>query len=153
MPHLNYYVDFTAEVFVVHKNKVLLRLHDKYNKWLGVGGHIDPGEDPNEAAVREVKEEVGLDVTLYKGSTPSFNHKGYQELIPPAFMNKHDINATHEHVALVFFATSNTDKLHIHEGAEKAECRWFTKEELNDPNIMEHIRYYARTALEALRTD
>ena len=151
MAHINYYMDFTVDVFIVCQNKVLLRMHEKYKKWLGVGGHIDPGEDPNEAAVREVKEEVGLDVKLHKSSTPTLSHKGYRELIPPAFMNRHDINETHEHVALVFFAVSDIDKLHIHEGAEKAECRWFTKEELNDESILTHIQHYARTALEKAR--
>ncbi len=149
MPHLNYKIDFTAEVFVVHKNKVLLRLHDKYNKWLGVGGHIDLGEDPNEAAMREVKEEVGLDIRLHS-SVPLFKHEGYRELIPPAFMNRHGITQTHEHVSLVFFAVSDTDELHIHQGAEKAECRWFTKEELDDKRILQHIRDYAKAALNAV---
>ncbi len=32
-----------------NKGVVLLRLHEKYNIWTGPGGHIDPGEDSNEA--------------------------------------------------------------------------------------------------------
>ena len=59
MPHIHEKIDFTAEVFIVHHNRVLLRLHDKYNIWLSVGGHIELNEDPMEAAIREVKEEVG----------------------------------------------------------------------------------------------
>ena len=64
MPHLHEKIDFTVEVFIVHKNRVLLRLHDKYRIWLSVGGHIELDEDPNQAAIREVKEEVGLDIEL-----------------------------------------------------------------------------------------
>jgi 8-oxo-dGTP pyrophosphatase MutT (NUDIX family) len=60
MPHIHEKIDFTAETFIVYKNKVLLRLHDKYKFWASVGGHIELHEDPNEAAVREAKEEVGL---------------------------------------------------------------------------------------------
>lgn len=52
MPHIHEKIDFTAEVFVVYKNKVLLRLHDKYKIWLSVGGHIELHEEPNQAAVR-----------------------------------------------------------------------------------------------------
>ena len=62
MPHLHEKIDFTAEVFIVYQNKVLLRKHDKYKMWLSVGGHIELDEEPNQAAVREVKEEAGLDV-------------------------------------------------------------------------------------------
>jgi ADP-ribose pyrophosphatase YjhB (NUDIX family) len=64
MPHLHEKLDFVSDVFIVHENKVLLRKHDKYKIWLSVGGHIEAGEDPTEAAIREVKEEVGLDIKL-----------------------------------------------------------------------------------------
>jgi len=62
MPHIHEKIDFTAEVFIVHHNRVLLRLHDKYNIWLSVGGHIELNEDPMEAAIREVKEEVNIEI-------------------------------------------------------------------------------------------
>ena len=83
MPHIHEKVDFTVEVFIVHNGKVLLRKHDKYKIWLSVGGHIELDEDPNQAAIREVKEEVGLDVKLF-GTAPSFGAQGieYRELIP-----------------------------------------------------------------------
>jgi len=42
--------------------KVQLRKHDKYNIWLSVGGHIEPDEDPNQAAIREVKALEQLSV-------------------------------------------------------------------------------------------
>src|SRR3989344_6022541 len=124
MAHINYYMDFTVDVFIVCQNKVLLRMHEKYKQWFAVGGHIDPGEDTNQAAVREVKEEVGLNVILH-GSIPPLSNEKYKELIPPPFMNRHHISETHEHMSLVFFATSDTEELHIDEGAEKAECKWF----------------------------
>ena len=31
-------------------------------KWIGVGGHCEPNETIDECAIREVKEETGLDV-------------------------------------------------------------------------------------------
>jgi len=31
-------------------------------KIVGLGGHVEPGEDPADAAAREVKEEAGIDV-------------------------------------------------------------------------------------------
>jgi len=44
MPHIHEKIDFTADVFVVYKDKVLIRKHDKYDKWLAAGGHIELDE-------------------------------------------------------------------------------------------------------------
>ena len=107
MPHIHEKVDFCVEVFIVHNNKVLLRMHDKYHIWLSIGGHIELHEDPNQAALREVQEEVGLNVQLADDLLPKIKgDTAYKELIPPKFMNRHRINDTHEHVALVYFARS-----------------------------------------------
>ena len=153
MPHIHENIDFTVEVFVVYKNKVLLRKHDKYRIWLSVGGHIELGEDPNEAALREVKEEVGLDIQLYhEGQHLLIKQEDYRELIPPQFMNRHRIKDSHEHVTLVYFARSNTDRLVLSEKEKSDECKWFTQNELNDPmyGIRNSIKMYAYSALEKI---
>jgi 8-oxo-dGTP pyrophosphatase MutT (NUDIX family) len=150
MPHIHEKIDFCAEVFIVHNNKVLLRKHDKLGIWLGVGGHIELDEDPNQAAIREVKEEVGLDVELYN---PTNLHKreNFKELIPPKHINRHKINDTHEHIALVYFAKANTDQLVLSKIEVTEDCKWLTKEELNDLNLNKDIKKYAIHALELLQ--
>jgi 8-oxo-dGTP pyrophosphatase MutT (NUDIX family) len=153
VPHIHEHVDFTAEVFVVHDGRVLLRLHDKLGRWLSVGGHVELGEDPNEAAVREVREEVGLDVRLHDDLRP-FRVDGvdYRELIPPKFMNRHRISPTHEHVTLVYFATAENGQV-VPGGADRSdEWRWFTREELDLPeyDVPVPVRFYARRALDEL---
>ena len=130
MPHIHDKIDFTVEVFVVHKNKVLLRKHDKYKKWLSVGGHIELDEDPNQAATREVKEEVGLEVKLL-GSFPFFHERDYTELIPPVALNRHRIKENHEHLTLVYFASSKTDALNPSRKEVSKELKWFTKDSKN----------------------
>jgi 8-oxo-dGTP pyrophosphatase MutT (NUDIX family) len=40
----------------------VLHLHKRLNMWLQPGGHIDAGETPAEGALREAREETGLDV-------------------------------------------------------------------------------------------
>lgn len=152
MPHIHDKIDFTAEVFVVHNNKVLLRKHDKYGIWLSVGGHIELDEDSNEAAIREVKEEVGLDVELYHEGSHLLNVEDYKDLILPQSMNRHRINDTHEHVTLVFFAKADTDKLSLSETEKSDACKWFAKEELEDPryDIKPSILKDALAALDKL---
>lgn len=40
--------------------RVVLHRHKRLGIWLQPGGHVDPGEDPAEAARRETAEETGL---------------------------------------------------------------------------------------------
>lgn len=153
MPHIHEKIDFTVEVFVVHRNKVLLRKHDKYDLWLGVGGHVELHEDPNEAAVREVKEEVGLDVTLDDSHrAPNKDFEEYSELIPPRFLNRHHISNTHEHVALIYFARSDSDKV-IPERSTDV-WRWLARNDIekNILGLSDHIACYASTALRELES-
>ena len=36
------------------------------DKWIGIGGHFEYGESPDECLIREVREETGLTLTSYK---------------------------------------------------------------------------------------
>jgi 8-oxo-dGTP pyrophosphatase MutT (NUDIX family) len=50
----------TASAFVVSSRGVILHLHRRLEIWLQPGGHVDAGESPDEAALRETLEETGL---------------------------------------------------------------------------------------------
>ncbi len=152
MAHIHEKIDFTATVYVVHNDTVLLRLHDKYGEWFGVGGHIELDEDANAAALREVKEEVGLDVTLVspQGWTKYGGSMSGRELIPPLFLNIHPVSTTHQHHDLVFAAQSNTDAVIPEQPGEK--WLWLTEEELlAHPHIGDHVKFHARAALLTVR--
>lgn len=153
MPHIHDKIDFTVEVFIVCSGKVLLRLHDKYNIWLSVGGHVELDEEPNQAALREVKEETGLDVVLYDRNRPFVKKtEDYEELISPYFMNIHAINETHKHIGMVYFAESKSmEVVPENESDSSDNWKWLTKEELENMQDLEgHIRFYALKALEIL---
>jgi 8-oxo-dGTP pyrophosphatase MutT (NUDIX family) len=59
----NFNGHITASAFVIDpaQSAMLLIQHAFLNRWLQPGGHVDPGESPIRAALREVKEEIGID--------------------------------------------------------------------------------------------
>lgn len=150
MGHIHEKIDFTAEVFIVHEGKVLLKRHKKFGSiWLSVGGHIELDEDPTEAAVREVKEEVGLDVQLYTGHQQFKAIDGdYRDIIPPIAVGRHRVNDVHEHVVFVYFASSASDAVVTEDPTD--EWKWVSREELAQMDLRDNVRAYAVAALDAL---
>ena len=51
----------TASAFVLSSRGVILHLHRRLKIWVQPGGHVDAGEGPEQAAVRETLEETGLE--------------------------------------------------------------------------------------------
>ena len=55
------YLERDGKYLILHRTK---KEHDENgDKWIGVGGKFEPGETPDECALREVKEETGLTMT------------------------------------------------------------------------------------------
>lgn len=51
----------TASCYVIDdRGRLLLHHHRRLNRWLQMGGHVEPGEQPVDAALREAAEESGL---------------------------------------------------------------------------------------------
>ena len=103
MAHIHEKIDFTVAIVVVHEGKVLLIHHRQLDTWLPLGGHIELDEDPEQAALREAREESGLDVELL-GERPPTTEPGTRALITPRFLDIHRISDTHEHIGLIYWA-------------------------------------------------
>jgi 8-oxo-dGTP pyrophosphatase MutT (NUDIX family) len=148
MPHINKLIDFVVAVYIVHDRKVLLVDHKQLLRWMPIGGHIELDEDPEEALFREVKEECGLEIEV-AGIKPAINEEGTKALLPPMYLDIHDIKLPHRHVGLVYFAQAKSGEVSL-AAAEHNDIRWFAKEELSDPQyaIGEYVRYYAERAIE-----
>jgi ADP-ribose pyrophosphatase YjhB (NUDIX family) len=137
--------DFTATTFVVHENRTLLLLHRKLGIWVPPGGHIDPNELPDQAALREVREECGLDVELLDQGRSI----GRIRILPqPYCILLEDIGPQHQHIDLIYFARVHGGNM-SHSVREVQAARWYSWEELGEPQIAEDIRELGQRAIES----
>jgi len=150
MTHIHEKIDWTVDIFIVHADKVLLRMHEKYHTPLAVGGHVELDEDPVTAAKRECMEEVGLPIIIHScGSVPESTETQFRFLEVPDGLNIHSVSDTHQHISLVYFATTeHTDIVPEH---PDDTWEWLTKTELESrTDIRDNIKHYALRALDTL---
>ena len=121
----------------------MLLWHNKIGAWLPPGGHIDPGELPEEAAVREVAEETCLRVELL-GSRREWTTVSV--LVQPVCILLEDIKPGHQHIDLIYFARVIGGSARFNP-RESSKLRWCDHAELADPDILEDIRILGRRAL------
>lgn len=106
----------TASAVVVGRRGVLLHRHRKLGRWMQPGGHLDPAEEPAEAAVRECREETGLSVTHPWGE-PRLVH-----------LDVHAAAAGHVHIDLRYLV-EGPDAPPAPEPGESPEVAWVSWDE------------------------
>jgi 8-oxo-dGTP pyrophosphatase MutT (NUDIX family) len=153
-----YHKSLTATVYIVHREKVLLHLHKKYNTWFPVGGHLSPDELPHLAARREALEESGFAVTLIDHcvTNPSL---GRVDRVPSPFLICHEgIGHAEEFLDFIYIARLTDENggdmpVPVSGEGESHTFRWFSLAELRDPDtdLKIHVRNTAIAALEAVR--
>ena len=150
MPHIHEKIDFTVAIFVVHEGKVLLIHHRKLDKWLPLGGHIELDEDPEQAALREAREESGFEVELI-GERPPTTEPGTRALIAPRFLDIHRIHETHEHIGMIYWARPKEGALKL-AAEEHHDIRWCSAADLETltPPMTNAVKWYCRKALEEI---
>ena len=129
-------VHFTASALVVHPDsaRVLLRWHERQQRWLQVGGHADPGErDPLRIALREAREETGL-TDLVPWPDAAIKHVAICDVAPGKG------EPAHEHADLRYFlATKDPDA--VRPETPGAALRWLTVDEARDLVSGNTVRY------------
>ena len=131
---------------VVHSGRsvlVMLRVQP-FNFWQSVTGSLEPGEDPAETALRELKEETGID------ATPSLVSTGVvrEFVIDPRWRNRYAPGVTRNQEHEFRLALPEAAAVTLDPG-EHSEYRWLDIDE-----AIELVWSYTnREALEALRLD
>ena len=105
---------YTASAIVLDDHhQVLLVHHNKIGQWLYPGGHIDPNEDPAQAAQREVFEETGIHTQVI--SDELFAHPAVTTHAPPYTVIEMDVTdtkvGTHRHIDLVYVLRATSGEL------------------------------------------
>ena len=81
------YIDINNQYLLLYRNKKKNDINE--GKWIGVGGHIEKGETPEDALIREIKEETNYDVISYqKRGVIYFSSDGFSEVMHLYTVNK-----------------------------------------------------------------
>ncbi len=127
--------EFTATVHILEGDRVLLIHHRKYNKWVPPGGHMEENEIPHEAAIREAKEETGLDIELISQDDVDFANSNAKTIPRPIVMLLEEIpphgdKPYHQHIDMIFAGRPIRGSVTLNE-EETHDIRWWTLEELS----------------------
>lgn len=133
-------------MWIITKNtprKILLVYHKKLKRWVQPGGHIEPFENPIEAAIREVKEETGIDISYISKNIKKIDK--YGKFIPlPTFIMEQTILKykncpEHYHLDIQYVIKINEQKV-LHDSKESRNIGWFTKKQALKLPIHEDTR-------------
>ncbi|MFN8535544.1 MAG: NUDIX domain-containing protein [Dehalococcoidia bacterium] len=143
---------WTVSVYLVRDGRVALHSHVKLGLWLPAGGHIEPGELPDEAAIREAEEETGLVVTLLDDAhgpplppTIPGQLSSPRPLARPIGVQLAPVGAGHQHIDLIYAALPADGRL-------GGGFRWLTPEEAEAIGAPPDVTGWARQAIGMAKT-
>ncbi len=137
---------YTATVYIISDakpRKALLLHHVKHDMWTPPGGHQEPWENPVETAIRETKEETGIDIGPYlQPDIPASGHAVYIQ--PPhhvleAKIPARDDEPEHYHLDMEYIVRI-PEQAAVREQVKAHNIGWFTLEEIENLRTFEDIR-------------
>jgi 8-oxo-dGTP pyrophosphatase MutT (NUDIX family) len=148
---------FTATVYLVHDGATALHEHPRLGIRLPPGGHIDRDELPHEAALREAREETGLEPTLLTAHDDIASETSRAIPRPRHLMladvNRYGDQVGHQHIDHVFFATVDSRAMDPAEDEVPASAwDWYTPADLRAATVDDDVRDLGTEAV-AVATD
>lgn len=117
----------TASAWVVNEDmtKALMAYHKIYDSWSWLGGHADGEEDLLEVAIKEVKEESGIE-HVYPYDKEIFS---LESLTVDGHEKNGEYVSSHLHLNITYlFIADDSEELHIKED-ENSGVSWFLLDE------------------------
>lgn len=107
---------FSVAIFARCEGTVLLIQHKRLGTWLPVGGELEPGETPLEAARRELFEETGLE--------GRFEPAGGVDGTPPGLLAYEEHMAGSKGLHMNFCFVAEVSSREVVSNGEFGEHRW-----------------------------
>lgn len=144
----------TATVYVVNDGATALHEHDRLGIRLPPGGHVERAELPHEAALREAREEIGLEPTLLLDqreiASPTARSIPRPRHLMLADVNVCDGEVGHQHVDHVYYAVVESREITPAADEEDADAwEWYTPSALRSADLDADVTALALEAIEA----
>lgn len=143
----NIFGHFSASAFVVNneRTKMVVVYHIINDGWMYPGGHADGEDDLLSVAVREVKEETGLDVKVLDQnifsiqSTPVKGHIKHGKYV-----------SAHLHLDVVYLLEADDNVPLVYKEDEAKGVKWISFDEATDETMCDFIRPIHKKLIEKL---
>jgi len=128
---------------------VLLVHHRGFDKWVPPGGHLEPGETFHEAAVREFKEETGLDVEAISATPILLNDDNATALPGPFYVDLEREGFRFPAITQFFYVRRQDRSTQLRAQLEEVhEVAWFDAHDVESMRTFEQVRAICRYALQ-----
>ena len=141
---------FTSSSWIINKerNKVLMIYHNIYDSWAWTGGHADGDDDLIHVAIKEAKEETGLE-----NLKPLINEIFSIEILPVAAHIKRGKHiSTHLHLNTTFLLEADENEFIRIKEDENSNIAWFDLEEAIQKSTEPHMKIVYQKLNDKLKT-